>query len=138
MFASVALAGCGRADKQFVYEMKVFALAYHQKAQGEGQLFADEAGVAKIEWKRRPGPAKLEDMGGVEADIPELAKRIRDGTFVVVWKAWLRPSAEENSKLFLGHELGIEEKGGWVLFADGHPEKVSADEFKRIQPIPSD
>ena len=116
----------------------MFGLAYHQLAQGEGNLFLDEAGVAKIEWKSRPGPAKLEDMHAAEADFPELAKRIRAGTFVVVWKARLLGSAEENSKFYLGHERGIEEQGGWVLRADGWPEKVGAEGFKKLQPIPSE
>jgi hypothetical protein len=130
--------GCGGAEKQLAHEMKVFALGYHQIAQGEGQFFADEAGVAKIEWKNRPGPAKLEDMGAAEPGFPELAKRIREGTFVVIWKAKLRGSAAENSMFYLGHELEIEKKGGWVLRADGWPERISAEEFEKLQPIPSE
>jgi len=138
MCASGVFVGCGGAEKQLAHEMKVFALAYHQIAQGEGQLFADEAGAAKIEWKSRPGPAKLEDMAAAEPGFPELAKRIREGTFVVIWKAKMRGSAAENSMFYLGHELEIEKRGGWVLRADGRPEKISAEEFKKLRPIPSE
>src|SRR5262249_31475507 len=124
LYASIAAVGCNQAEKKLAHEMKVFGLAYHQMAQGGGQLFVDEEGHAKIDWKGRPGPGKLEDMAAVESEFPELAKRIRAGTFVVVWKARFLPTAEENSKYFLGHDLGIEEKGGWVLRADGWAEKI--------------
>lgn len=135
--ASVGFAGCSGSDKHFAHELKVFALAYHEMAQGQGQLSVDEVGGAHIDWQGRPGPAKLEDMAGGEHKFSEVARRIREGTFVVVWKARLRPTAEENAKYFLGHERGIEIKGGWVLRADGWPEKVSAEGFKKLKPIPS-
>jgi hypothetical protein len=118
--------------------MTAFAIAYHEFAQGEGELVVGKAGVTGIDWKRRPGPASLEEMAKVEPAFPNLAKKIREGAFIVVWKARIRLTAEENSKYYLGHDVGIEEKGGWVLKADGWPEKVSAKEFKELHPIPND
>lgn len=138
MCVSLAVIGCGRGDKQLAHEMRAFAIAYHNRAQGEGHLAVDDAGAAKIDWKGHSGPSKLEDMASAESGFPELAKRIRAGTFVVVWRAKLRPTAEENSKYYLGHDAGIEEKGGWVLRADGRPEHVSPEEFKKLQPIPTE
>src|SRR5262245_31191027 len=95
------IAGCNKADKQLEHEMKVFALAYHQMAQGTSQVIVDEAGESRIEHKEGMGPAKLEDMAKAEPAFPELAKKIREGTFVVVWKAKLRPTADENNRFYL-------------------------------------
>src|SRR5262245_40820678 len=81
---SATLSGCGKYEKQLSHEMKVFALAYHNFAQGDGGLSVDEAGIAKIEWKGRSGPTSLEDLRIDETSIPELANRIRNGTFVVI------------------------------------------------------
>jgi hypothetical protein len=127
-----------QAELRLAHEMKVFALAYHEIAQGEGQLNVNEAGVVKIDWERRPGPDKLEDLAVVEASFPELAKRIRQRTFIVVWKARLLPTEEENGRVFLGYELGIEERGGWVLMANGLPKKVNAQDFRQLRPNPND
>jgi hypothetical protein len=77
-------------------------------------------------------------MADVEPEFPELAKRIRNGTFIVVWQAKIFPKAEDNTPFYLGYELGIEEKGGWVLMADCERKKVTAEEFAKIRPIPSE
>jgi hypothetical protein len=61
--------------------------------------------------------SRLDEMAADEADFSEVARRIREGTFMVVWKGKPRPTAEENHEYYLGHEVGIEDKGGWVLRA---------------------
>jgi hypothetical protein len=120
-FLIVPFSGCGNASvEKLGPELRKFALAYHEYAADKGK-----------------GPGRLDDLAAQEAGFPAVAKLIRNGDFVVVWGAKLFAESDKNDAHLLGYENVVPEKGGMILTAGGATRKVSAEEFRGIQRIPS-
>lgn len=75
-------------------------------------------------------PQSLADMPLFQRDKPKSYKRFADGEYVVLWGGDLRHAPAGTSMTILAYEKDVPEKGGVVLFLDGHSDNVSAQEFQ--------
>lgn len=77
------------------------------------------------------GPKTADDLKPFLLDVPATFQRLQDGVYVVVWNASLVETTNSGMtpQFVLGYEADVPQKGGQVLFVDGHVEEMTADAF---------
>jgi prepilin-type processing-associated H-X9-DG protein len=78
------------------------------------------------------GPAAVADLQPFLQDSPATFKKLQDGVYVVVWGASLAETIKAGSttEYVLAYEAAVPEKGGQVVFVDGHVADMTAEAFK--------
>jgi hypothetical protein len=61
----------------------------------------------------------------------ETLRELREGNYVVVWKQQGALEAKQGTDIVTGYEKRTPETGGFVVFADGRVERMSAEELER-------
>ena len=62
----------------------------------------------------------------------ETLQELREGNFVVVWNRLGAMEAKQGTSVITGYEKRVPESGGFVVYADGRVEWMSAEELKRV------
>jgi hypothetical protein len=75
-------------------------------------------------------PRSLADMPGLRRDLPKAYPAFEDGRYVVFWGADPNRASDGASRTLLAYEKATPEKGGVVVFLDGHTANVTAQEFQ--------
>jgi hypothetical protein len=63
-------------------------------------------------------------------DMPKTYKRFAEGNYVVFWGADFKNAPAGATNTLLAYEKAVPEKGGVVVFLDGHIRNVTAQEFQ--------
>ena len=104
------LPAVGRVVKE--NELKQFQLLYFQQATESGP------------------PANLEAMTGLEREMPNLYKAIKDGDLIVYWGADPNRAPAGTSSTVLAYLKDVPTKGGVVLMFDGSASNMTAQAFQ--------
>jgi prepilin-type processing-associated H-X9-DG protein len=77
------------------------------------------------------GPKNADDLQPFLLDVPATYQKLQDGWYVVAWNASLKETTKAGSTAqhVLAYEADVPQKGGQVVFADGHVEEMTADAF---------
>lgn len=75
-------------------------------------------------------PRSLADMPGLRRDLPKAYPAFEDGRYIVLWGADPNRASDGASRTLLAYEKATPEKGGVVVFLDGHTANITPQEFQ--------
>ena len=134
-FLSVSIfLGCG-GGAEAARRMQAFRMLGLQhlefcSANGSGPNDVDEFRVFKA-----PGMSFVAMNSGEEQTA--IFEEIEDGEIVMVWNAILSDDANKNDKYVLAYEKSVPESGGIVVMGGGSALRLSAEEFAKMELMPT-